>query len=149
MSKKKNGFTLIELMLVVAVIGVLAAIALPMYQQYVIRENRTETQAAMIQIAQRLAAYKLVNNDYNTTLSNSAIYGFSGYPATSRPYYTFTLDTTTVVGGWTLTATPVAGTRQSGDGAILLNDQGQRCWTKTATPCTLSATSGWDIGSTT
>lgn len=143
-ANKVNGFTMFELLIIMAVIGVLAAIATPFYQQYVIRAKRTDLQTTMVHIAQKLAAYKLVNNSYSTTLSNSAIYGATVFPDTGTALYDLTLDTTTVVGGWTLTATPKTGTTQAGNGAVLLNDQGWRCWTKTATACTLSATSKWD-----
>ena len=143
-TNKVRGFTLIELMIAVAVVGVLAVIAIPSYQQYAVRESRTEVQGEMVMIAQKLAAYKLANNDYSTTLSNTAIYGSTQFVSSGVALYNLSLNTTTVAGAWTLTATPIAGTKQAGDGAVLLNDQGWRCWTKTATPCTLSATSKWD-----
>lgn len=143
-TNKVRGFTLIELMIAVAVVGVLAVIAIPSYQQYAVRESRTEVQGEMVLIAQKLAAYKLANNDYSTTLSNTAIYGSTQFVSSGVALYNLSLNTTTVAGAWTLTATPIAGTKQAGDGAVLLNDQGWRCWTKTSTPCTLSATSKWD-----
>lgn len=141
-TNKAKGFTLIEMMIVVAVIGVLAAITFPTYANYRIRENRNEVKSAMVQIAQKLAAYKLANNDYNTTVT--AAYGSAVYPQTGTALYDLALDTTTVAGSWTLTATPKAGTTQAANGAVLLNDQGWRCWTQTTTACTLSATSSWD-----
>jgi len=140
-----HGYTLIEMMIVVAIIGVLVAIAVPSYQKYVRSENRVEAQGTMIQIAQKLSTYKLVNGDYKTTLSNSAIYGASYLPVTGgSPTYNLSLVVDTTGMGWTLTATPTG--RQAGDHIIVLNDQGQRCWTPNA-DCTVSATSGWDLNS--
>ena len=52
--KKYEGFTLIELMIVVAIIAILAAIAYPSYTQYKIRTNRADVQSEMMQTAQRL-----------------------------------------------------------------------------------------------
>lgn len=143
-TKKVNGFSLLEIMVVLAILGVVSAIAIPTYQKYVVRTNRTNLQATMLQVSQKLAAYKLANNDYNTTLSNNAVYGSTVFPQTGTALYDLALDTTTVAGGWTLTATPKTGRKQAGNGAVLLNDQGWRCWTQTTVACTLSATSKWE-----
>ena len=53
----KQGFTLIELMIVVAIIAILAAIAYPSYQEYVQRTKRVEAQVELMEIANKLASY--------------------------------------------------------------------------------------------
>ncbi len=137
---QNKGFTLIELMIVVAIIAVLAAIAYPSYTQYKIRTNRADVQSEMMNIAQRLQSYYVINHNYTSaTLDNGTT--SKDYPI-SNPVYRVTL----VPSGqtYTLTAEPISGTVQAGNGNVILDSQGRKCWTKTTTACVPSATSNWD-----
>ncbi|MBJ8496635.1 type IV pilin protein [Acinetobacter oleivorans] len=137
--KKYEGFTLIELMIVVAIIAILAAIAYPSYTQYKIRGNRADVQSEMMQTAQRLQSYYAINHHYtNATLDNGLT--SKDYP-TLNAAYGLVLNVNDQT--WTLTATPKTTTIQSGNGVVILNSQGQKCWTKGAT-CSASITSNWD-----
>lgn len=140
MKKYSLAFTLIELMIVVAIIAVLAAIAYPSYTQYKIRTNRADVQSEMMNIAQRLQSYYVINHNYTSaTLDNGTT--SKDYPI-SNPVYRVTL----VPSGqtYTLTAEPISGTVQAGNGNVILDSQGRKCWTKTTTACVPSATSNWD-----
>lgn len=63
-SKFSRGFTLIELMVVVAVIGILASIAYPSYQEYVRKSRRAEGRTALLELLQQQERYMTQNNTY-------------------------------------------------------------------------------------
>ncbi|WEV48687.1 prepilin-type N-terminal cleavage/methylation domain-containing protein [Acinetobacter sp. ESL0695] len=140
--KSSQGFTFMEMMIVVAIIAILAAIAYPLYTQHIVKTNRVDVQSELMRLSTRLQEYRVINHTYrNATLAN--IGGTSNYPAQGTANYAITLALNTDNRGYTLTATPVAG-RQNGDGVVCLNQDGQRFWSKGQNVCTLSATSTWN-----
>jgi type IV pilus assembly protein PilA len=78
MIKDKKGFTLIEVAIVVAIIGILAAIAIPAYRDYMIKARITEVTTAMDTLAQAAAVYhasdRLFPNPSNTDYSNTSAF---------------------------------------------------------------------------
>ena len=62
--KAQQGFTLIELMIVIAIVGILAAIALPAYQDYIVRSKMSEPLAALAEAKTTVAEYVAANGDY-------------------------------------------------------------------------------------
>ncbi|MBN8751284.1 Fimbrial protein [Xylophilus ampelinus] len=70
MRQSAKGFTLIELMIVVAVVAILAAIAYPSYQEYVMRSRRVEGQALLNDVAARQERWRAQNGTYMTDQAN-------------------------------------------------------------------------------
>lgn len=123
-TQDQAGFTLIEIMIVVAIIGVLAAIAYPSYQQYVIKTKRADMMSEMHNIATTIESRKLAQGSY----SNSLLTGLGGnYPTQGQALYTITFIPNPLTRQWTITAAPIAGTRMAGDGSLTLNHQGIKC----------------------
>lgn len=120
---KQQGFTLIELMIVVALIGILAAIAYPSYQRYVIKTKRTDMMAEMQNIASQIESRKLAQGSYT-----NAGTGLNGsFPRGGTALYTIALAPTPLTDRWTITATPVISSQMATDGTLTLNAQGLKC----------------------
>lgn len=119
--KKAQGFNLIELMIVVAIIGIIAAIAVPQYSDYVIRGNRSAAQAVMMDLASREKQYLLDARTYTESLGTL---GMSTLPAEVDRHYTITIDVpATTLPSFTITASPHS-TKQANDGDLTLTDTG-------------------------
>jgi type IV pilus assembly protein PilA len=71
--KAQKGFTLIELMIVIAIVGILAAIALPAYQDYIVRAKLSEALAAMAEAKTTIAEYVAANGTGPTTVASYGV----------------------------------------------------------------------------
>lgn len=78
--KKTQGFTLIELMIVVAVIGILAAIAYPSYQEHVNKSKRADAQASLMELSHFMERYYTANGRYNKSDGSAPDLPFSKAP---------------------------------------------------------------------
>jgi type IV pilus assembly protein PilE len=117
----QRGFTLIEVMMAVAVIGILAAIAYPSYQAHVVKSRRSAAQASLMEIAQRQQQYLLDARSYAPNLTTLGV----TIPANVSSFYTFTnVATAGPPPTFTATATPIAGTAQASDPVLGINQAG-------------------------
>lgn len=127
--KRSQGFTLIELMIVVAIVGILAGIAMPSYQQHVIRASREAAQTELMQMAAVQEKIYLNSSSY-TAAAITATYtgqstgglGISGSSADGK----YTYGCVCNAQDFAITATPNAGTPQAADGNLTINSTGQR-----------------------
>ncbi|MFV3332181.1 type IV pilin protein [Pseudomonas sp. NY15437] len=123
MPVSSRGFTLIELMVVAAIVAILAAIAYPSYQQYIIRGKRSAAQAQMMDIANRQQQYLLANRSYaSKTQLESGGYALPS-EVSSNYGYSITVGSGTPP-TFTITFTPSGA--QASDGNLTLSSDGSK-----------------------
>jgi len=131
--KQISGFTLVELMLVVAIIGIIAAISMGYYGSYVIDSNRTDARSALTRVASSLEKCKSLYSNYNSANCNVTA---ASMPPTDDGYYTITGVINAA--DFILTATPVAGQPQANDTectSLTLTHTGIQSGTPTVNEC--------------
>lgn len=134
-AKNQAGFTLIELMIVVVILGILVGIGLPSYRNQIVRANRTDAQAALQGFAQAMERRFTQNYSYEAAAAGGADTGAPDptvFPSQSPlegndPAYNLSIQAADDT-GFTLRAVPIAGGRQAGDGFLQLDSLGRRAW---------------------
>lgn len=139
---KTQGFTLVELMIAVMVVGILAAIAVPSYQESLRKSRRADAQGALLNFSNAMERQFTANNNY-CGLSQAgddscgdggefdsggepfaSVYGPTGQTGQYYQFIIFAADKTS----FQLRAIPRDGSPQVGDGVLALDSDGTRHW---------------------
>lgn len=141
MERWRNGFTLIELMIVVAIIALIVTVAYPSYVEHVTRSKRSEAQAALMKAIQLQERFYTVNGEYATNAQLPGLFGLAAGPVYSgqnagditTSWYVITVEET--CGARTLcvnlVATPKAGYSDPECDVLSMNTTGARAETGT------------------
>jgi type IV pilus assembly protein PilE len=129
--RRSNGFTLIELMIVVAIVGILAMVAYPSYDSSIKKTRRADAQGALQGLAQAMERHFTSNNTYLGAATGGGNTGAPGIFPSESPldgstkFYNLTISAATAT-TFTLRAAPKGG--QAGDGNMELDNTGAKRW---------------------
>ncbi len=116
--KTSRGFTLIEVLVVVVILGIITAMAYPSYQKQIRKSRRAEAKQALSDVAARQEQYYISNKRYTTTATQL---GLTASPTSINGRYNITFGGSTVVPtgdtttSYVIIATPVTGNDQNND----------------------------------
>lgn len=110
--KAQRGFSLIELMVAVAIVGILAGVALPSYQAYVLRGQTQEATSALAELRVKMEQHFQDNRSYVGYVDASCNLIATGSAAIAAKYFTYACASTATT--YTITATGAAAKNMSG-----------------------------------
>jgi len=129
--RNERGFTLIDLVIAMAIVAILTRIALPSYQAYIVRASRQAAQSELVALANAQEKIFLNSNAYTanvTTAYTGQSSGGLGVTSGNTKDNRYAITAAATATTFTLTATPASGTPQAGDGVLTINEQSVRTW---------------------
>ena len=134
---KSLGFTLVEVMIAVVIVGIIAAVGYPSYQSMMVSANRSAAQADLMGFASAMERHYATTFSYNGAATGSGNTGspvvFTAYSPSTEPAakkkYTLTIHAVSADGNsYELRAVPVSGSPQAGDGTLYIFSDGRKAW---------------------
>ena len=149
---KPSGFTLIEVMIAVVIVGIIAAVGYPSYQSMMVSANRSTAQADLMSFASAMERHYATTFSYNGAATGSGNTGspavFTAYSPSTEPAakkkYTLTIHAVSADGNsYELRAVPVSGSPQAGDGTLYIYSDGRKAWDQNSDGSIGSSESCW------
>jgi type IV pilus assembly protein PilE len=133
---RSGGFTLIELMITIAIVALLASIAIPSYSSFIARGKRADARGQLLQAAQYMQRFYAANDAFNTSRSGQAIADSMPTPLQRAPaegvqVYTLSINATSAA--YTLTMAPSGTMASDPCASFILNSAGVRSVSGAAT----------------
>lgn len=129
-NKVEKGFTLIELVIVIAIIGLLSSVAIPSYLDYVVRTNRADAKDKLTEVIYELERYNTRQRSYTTNMTDLGFSATNSLFLSGQGLYSVSIAACGTAAQLQIarcarvTAAPVAGKAQEGDGNLTIDTRG-------------------------